>query len=102
LRHVADEKGYFFVTFITLMLLNVSALHVHTHYDDHDDDVNDCSICELIIQNQQQQHYLANPFESFEIIPIPVFYHQDSGYTSINVSTNIDDFNFGRPPPSIV
>lgn len=88
--------------FISLMLVKVSALHVYTHNECDSEQIEECEICDVVFENQNNEHNFDNGFD-LEVTE-NLFLVQES--ISINphtfISSPIEFRFFGRPPPSLV
>ncbi len=90
------------ILFFALMLFKVSSFHVYTHHDTTTDQVENCKICDVAIENQDVEFQLTSLVsipnqQNFELVEIKI--------TTLNqVDTSLDlHFRlFGRPPPSVL
>ena len=92
------KKIFGLVFFTILMLLKVSAFHVHTHHDEDCEGIDKCEICDLVLESQTSDLDIPSPSitEIQDIIIIdnyvllkPEFFSRDSGINLL----------FSRPPP---
>lgn len=85
------------------MLFKLSSLYTHTHHeDDCADEIENCSLCELAIENQNSDAVLATVFV---FRAVKVYINTSELLTSYNVvlsSISIHSSLFGRPPPLMV
>jgi hypothetical protein len=84
-----------------LMLFKVSSFHVYSHQDSSSDDIENCKICELAVENENAEFV----FTASQTMRTPVI------TTDINTQSTVYDwvvsssflrYNFfGRPPPNM-
>jgi len=84
------------------MLFKVSAFHVYVHEDGATDEIENCTICDLAIENQTAEHQVSqtqtfNPPQKEIIVWQPTFVEEN-----IVPYTFLHSRFFGRPPPSLV
>ena len=88
--------------FFTLMFFKVSSFHVYTHHDSDSNDIENCELCELAIENQNTDFLLDASFtaveHNFEILK----FNQPVTYDLVVTSSFLRFNFFGRPPPSEV
>ncbi|WP_289039399.1 hypothetical protein [uncultured Zobellia sp.] len=89
-----------FVLF-SLILVKVTSFHVYVHQDDPADTIENCSICDVAIQNQNSEFTFTPTF--LVLILLPLIIHTDKKISSL-VSSKTPSFyvpytRFGRPPP---
>ena len=93
-----------FIAFLlfTLMFFKVSSFHAYTHLDSDSNEVENCSICDLAIENHDTDFLLVASVDT----PTPYLNTiNDKQPTIYNVvvSSSFLHFNlFGRPPPNVV
>lgn len=89
-----------FVLF-ALMVLKVSSFHVYTHQDNTQDSVENCAICDLAIENQNQD--LIYPTQQVTLSPTGVYlvYEQPVLKNLVVPSFFLRNRFFGRPPPQV-
>ncbi|WP_420601312.1 hypothetical protein [Flagellimonas sp.] len=95
------KKFFGFFLFAALMLIKVSALHVYTHDDTDVDSIENCTTCDIALENQSSDVQLqAN------IVEVPV---QEIAKGTLTIGTEqqlkpmrFNFFLFSRPPPSSV
>jgi len=85
----------------TLMFFKVSSFHVYSHQDTTSDDIENCKICELAIENQDAEYLITAP----QTISIPItdlnYLKQSSDYEVVVSSSFLRSDFFGRPPPHL-
>jgi len=86
--------------FAILMLVKISSFHAYTHDDCNENSIEDCSLCELSVENQQEFYFVTENYNLELFIPNTIA-QQQSCYKSISIGTPIHYISFGRPPPSI-
>ncbi len=97
------ENKYFsnIITFLLLTLISVkvSSFHEYTHQDS--DDIENCKICELATENQDNEFLIATPL----VIKTPTFidyaYEPKVCYKLVLPSSSLQARFFGRPPPQV-
>ena len=77
-------------------------MHMHTHHeDDNGDEIENCVLCELAIENQNSDAIITTPL----VFTSPQVYNCTikpfCSYILVLSSLNIHSSLFGRPPPSI-
>ncbi|SNY99819.1 hypothetical protein [Flagellimonas pacifica] len=92
------KKFFGFFLFAALMLVKISALHVYTHDDTDVDAVENCTICDIALENQNSDFQLDN-----DTLKISA---QEISQEAIGISADQQlkpiRFNFllfSRPPP---
>ncbi|WP_435625571.1 hypothetical protein [Flagellimonas sp.] len=94
------KKMLGFLLFAGLILFKVSGFHVYTHHHDDCDSVENCEICDLVLENQTSDLDIPSPSLTGiqEIILInnalllkPESLSTDSGINLL----------FSRPPPQV-
>lgn len=85
----------------TLLLVKVSALHVYSHQDSPTDAVEDCTLCEVLMTNQQVELIASDSYT--EASPNRFFFNfrETSRYVAAHTSFTLRSQFFGRPPPAI-
>ncbi|MFK7811268.1 MAG: hypothetical protein AB8B59_02165 [Maribacter sp.] len=86
---------------LALMLFKVSSFHVYSHEDSPSDDIENCNVCELAVENQNTDYLFATS----QIVKTPhsnlYFFDKPVSYKLV-VSSSFLRFNFfGRPPPNM-
>jgi len=82
------------------MLIKVTSFHVYSHDDNSIDNIENCSICDMAIQNQNSEFtFVAVLF--FILLPLITF----SGKSITPLVLEAPSFyfryaTFGRPPPT--
>lgn len=85
----------------TLMFFKVSSFHVYTHHDSDSNDIENCELCELAIENQNTDFLLYAPFTALEHNSEIIEYKQPATYNLVVTSTFLCFNFFGRPPPTV-
>lgn len=85
---------------LVLMFFKVSAIHVYTHQDTSVDQVENCKICDLALENQDNEQVSVTTLsvETDEYYPIvlqPALYEVESLVSSL-AHLRL----FSRPPPT--
>nr|WP_299340919.1 hypothetical protein [Allomuricauda sp.] len=94
------KRIFGFLFFTTLMLVKVSAFHVHTHHDDDCNAIENCEICDIVFESQSSDfeiisHYIPHTSEnSIQAKPFTEKAQIFSGEAKVYRL-------FSRPPPSI-
>ena len=57
------KKNIGLLLFIGLMLVKASAFHVHTHYEEYGTALEDCSVCDLVLEFQSMDLELPSQYE---------------------------------------
>ncbi len=90
------------ILLFTLMLFKVSSFHVYTHQDSTSDDIENCSVCELAIENQNTEYLVIAPQILLNTILETnrevLTYEYRVAVTSSHFCYDL----FGRPPPFTV
>jgi len=73
------------------------ALHIYVHHDDENEET--CELCIDALENQDTDSYIPIQLSIVEL-QINNFSEQKNYYKSIYRKLSIDNFRFGRPPPS--
>ena len=87
------------ILFFALMLFKVSSFHVYTHHDSSSDQIENCAICDVAIENQDVE------FQLNSVVSVPNYQIFESIQTKIVVQNQVDTSfdlhftRFGRPPP---
>lgn len=95
------KKFFGFLLFVSLMLVKVSALHVYTHDDTDVDSIENCTTCDIALENQNSELQLATGIVEVsiqEIIPKAFKINADQQLKSIRFYSLF----FSRPPPSSI
>lgn len=87
--------------FIALMLFKVSSFHVYSHQDTSADEIENCEICDVVIEHQNEA-FLLSDFEWYETFVVsfyelPVLFN----IPSVNIPSKLHFRQFGRPPPAM-
>lgn len=92
-----------FIAFLlfTLMFFKVSSFHVYTHQDSDANDIENCTLCELAIENQNTDFLLDSPVTVVQNHSDIIILKQPATYNLVVSSTFLRFNFFGRPPPSI-
>lgn len=84
------------------MLFKVSSFHVYSHQDSTSDDIENCAVCELAIENQNTDYL----FVTTEIVTTPIadlgIQAELTSYEAVITSSFLRASFFGRPPPAVV
>ncbi len=89
------------VVFTLLMLIKVSALHVYTHHQDDCDAVENCEICDIVLDIQSSDVEIPSqfvPLASQSIVQEEVSIKYIQTFTG---NSNLHQL-FSRPPPFTV
>ena len=81
------------------MLIKATSFHVYTHQDSPDDSIENCSICDIAVQNQNSEFTLI---AIFVLIILPLIIYTDRKIVSLVFDAPSFFFpyaQFGRPPP---
>jgi hypothetical protein len=92
-----------FIAFLlfALMLFKVSSFHAYSHHDTPLDDIENCKVCELAVENSNTEYLFTNSQTLITPFTPPSTYHQPATYEMV-VSSSFLCFNFfGRPPPNV-
>jgi len=90
------------VVLFALILFKVSSFHVYTHQDSVSDDIENCAICELAVENQNTE-YVFTPPQTVQLPFINVNKKElATSYTVVVASSFLRFILFGRPPPALV
>jgi len=84
---------------VTLMLFKVSALHVYTHQDNASEDIENCEICELAVENQQAAYLITPPQQVHTDVLNFNTKKQTAFYFRTHASSLFRFSLYGRPPP---
>lgn len=90
------------ILLFTLILFKVSSFHVYAHQDSASDEIENCSVCDLAIENQNTDYLLFTP-QTLSITLIEtnievLVKEYDAAVTSALFCHDL----FGRPPPFTV
>lgn len=94
-------KYFSLFAFLVLMTVKVSALHIYSHQDVESDKIEECSFCELAIENQSDEVFLSDfPEVRYQLFycnsePSLLFVQGDFSNTTKNLHL------FLRPPPTL-
>ncbi|APA65796.1 hypothetical protein YQ22_16665 [Maribacter sp. 1_2014MBL_MicDiv] len=81
------------------MLIKVTSFHVYSHQDNKVDTIENCSICELAVQNQNAEYTLVATF-IFIFASVIIITEKKLIPFSITVPKTLFRYTtFGRPPP---
>jgi len=84
------------------MFFKVSSVHVYVHQDDDTDQIENCSICELAIENQQAE-FLDNATVVLDFVEILQITSKPNILSAQTFVTSVERTQaFCRPPPSLV
>lgn len=85
--------------FLTLMFFKVSSFHVYTHEDNGSDEIENCELCELAVENSKSETL----FTPFQVVELPMVIRagekQFALYSQIIISSLIRFQLLSRPPP---
>jgi len=92
------KKVIGFVLFVSLMFIKVSAFHVYVHGDAKTDSIENCTICNLAVENQglEMQFTVGVPTvgpPQILVSPLKIGVNQQFKTVRFNFSL------FSRPPP---
>ncbi|MFT5738245.1 MAG: hypothetical protein ACI9SG_002597 [Maribacter sp.] len=91
------------VLLFALMLFKVSSFHVYTHQDSAtSDDIENCAICELWIENQHSELIFTPLPTSTKTVLNLETKEQVRFYPVVLVSSYLRFSFFGRPPPNSI
>lgn len=97
----AYKKITLFFLFTVLMLIKVSAFHVYSHQTDENNKIENCSICDIVSLNQQNQFLVSEetnaPNSNLVFVPL------EKNFKSVP-TTFFDDrasYLCCRPPPVV-
>lgn len=82
------------------MIFKVSSFHTYTHQDASSDDIENCKICELATENQNNDFVIVTQV----VVATPIFityaYEPIVSYDLV-LSSFLRSSFFGRPPPQV-
>ena len=81
------------------MLIKVTSFHVYSHQDNKVDTIENCSICELAVQNQNAEYTLVATFLFIIASVIIITEKKLIPFSTKVTSTYFRYSTFGRPPP---
>ena len=84
------------------MLFKVSSFHVYTHQDTVSDEIENCAICELAVENQNTEYILTPPQVTTAPFTNLDTKERTTTYTVATASSVLHFSLFGRPPPTVV
>ena len=87
--------------FAILMLVKISSFHAYTHDDCNENSIEDCSLCELAVENQPEFYFTTENY-TLEPALLPKFKQEQSCYKSISLFEPLHHVTFGRPPPHLI
>lgn len=87
------------ILLFTLMLFKVSSFHVYTHHDNVSSDIENCTTCELAIENEHTEYLLTAPLVFSNPFLEDNRTKTTSEYYVVSASEQIYYGLFGRPPP---
>ena len=90
------------ILLFTLILFKVSSFHVYTHQDNTSDDIENCSVCELAIENENTVYLIISPQILSNTLVETTREVLANEYQVAVTSTPFCYGLFGRPPPFIV
>ena len=65
--------------FAILMLVKISSFHAYTHDDCNENSIEDCSLCELAVENQQEFYFVTENYNLELFIPNTIAQQQQYG-----------------------
>lgn len=86
---------------LTLILLKVSSFHEYTHQDANADDIENCKICELATENQDNDFVIVTPVVLTTATFVTYTYEPIVSYDLVLSSSFLHASFFGRPPPQL-
>jgi len=94
-------SGVALVLFL-LMLCKVSAFHVYTHQDEAANEIENCSVCDVALENQYSELHFPATYDSLQIIAFDT--SSENNFTKKVLIYNGLRFSelYCRPPPSVV
>ncbi|WP_146129933.1 hypothetical protein [Flagellimonas meridianipacifica] len=92
------KKIFGLLLFSGLILVKVSAFHVHAHHDEDCEAIDDCEICDLVLENQASDLDIPIPFFTDINHVISIEEKAPLKSKSFSSSSNIN-LLFSRPPP---
>ncbi|WP_350288637.1 hypothetical protein [uncultured Croceitalea sp.] len=95
MRSISQSFGIFL--FIALLFIKVSAVHSYCHDDSNE--TQDCAVCAISLENQQEGFDFAYAFEFVPESTISI-QEQPTIYKGISITTEFKFYLFGRPPPA--
>lgn len=95
------KKIALFFLFTALMLVKVSSFHVYSHETDKNNKIENCSICDIVSLNQQNQFLVSQEINapSANLVFVP-FERNFKLASRITLDGNIFYF-YCRPPPVV-
>ncbi len=92
-----------FIAFLlfALMLFKVSSFHVYSHQDSTSDDIENCKVCEVALENQNTEFQFIAPQALAIDFIAPYSYIQPVTYEMVVSSSFLCVNFFGRPPPNV-
>lgn len=92
-----------FIAFLlfTLMFFKVSSFHVYAHHDSDSNDIENCTLCELAIENQNTDFSLDSSVTVLQNHSDIIILKQPATYNLVVTSTFLRFNFFGRPPPTV-
>nr|WP_299485183.1 hypothetical protein [uncultured Allomuricauda sp.] len=90
-----------FLLFAVLMLVKVSALHVYTHNDTEGDTIENCTTCEVALENQNSDILFTSgviEVTTPDITTNSLVLFEDQQF----VATKLNSLLFSRPPPAFL
>ncbi|WP_136465273.1 hypothetical protein [Flagellimonas onchidii] len=94
------KKVIGFLLFTTLILVKVSAFHVYVHHDSETDEIENCTVCDLVMENQGSELQFSTPVVEMDTPEvIQVIKEIVSGQQLKTIRFNFSLFS--RPPPHI-
>lgn len=96
-----SKKLIFSILLFTLMIFKVSSFHVYAHQDETENKIENCSICDIVSLNQENQFTTSKeiylPEARFYFIPYIKNYE-----SKVNTTASIVPRSFYcRPPPAL-
>lgn len=84
------------------MFFKVSSFHVYTHDDSSSDQIENCKVCDVAIENQDVEFQLnasvsIPSYQNFELVEI-----KTATLNQVDTSLDLHFRLFGRPPPSVL
>lgn len=89
-----------FVMLTSLMLVKVSAFHVYSHQEDHNDTVENCHLCDIAMENQSMDMFINGDVVTPQNVTPTI--EEPPKMAPISVITDTSTFLlFSRPPPTL-
>lgn len=88
---------------VILLLFKISvSFHAYTHQDDSTDIIENCTICDVAIENQQTEFIATAPQSAVTLLINVITKERTTVNAHVPHSSELVFSCFGRPPPSLV